>query len=75
MNGVGILAIEVYFPSCYVDQIDLERENGVSAGKYTIGLGQNSMAFTGDYEDVNSISLTAVQVCAVAVDAIECISL
>lgn len=61
-NGVGILAMEVYFPSSYVDQVDLEKENKVSEGKYTIGLGQDAMAFTGDYEDVNSIALTVVQV-------------
>lgn len=28
-------------------QEDLEMANGVSAGKYTIGLGQEAMAFTG----------------------------
>ena len=64
MNGetnVGILAIEVYFPSTFVQQTDLEEANAVSKGKYTIGLGQDAMAFTGDREDVNSISLTVVQ--------------
>jgi 3-hydroxy-3-methylglutaryl CoA synthase len=35
-----------------------EAHDGVAAGKYTIGLGQNSMAFTGDREDINSICLT-----------------
>jgi hydroxymethylglutaryl-CoA synthase len=30
----------------------------VAAGKYTVGLGQTSMAFTGDREDINSICLT-----------------
>lgn len=29
------------------EQEDLEVANGVSAGKYTIGLGQEAMAFTG----------------------------
>jgi hydroxymethylglutaryl-CoA synthase len=61
-NRSGVLAIEVYFPSAYVDQIDLEKANNVSQGKYTIGLGQDAMAFTGDREDINSISLTVVQV-------------
>jgi hydroxymethylglutaryl-CoA synthase len=60
-EDVGILAMEVYFPSTYVKQTDMEAANGVSAGKYTIGLGQDAMAFTGDLEDVNSISLTVVQ--------------
>lgn len=59
-NGVGIMAMEVYFPSIYVSQPDLEVANGVSAGKYTIGLGQDNMAFTGDREDINSIALTVV---------------
>jgi hydroxymethylglutaryl-CoA synthase len=60
-NKVGILGIEVYFPSTFVAQEDLEKANGVSSGKYTIGLGQQAMAFTGDHEDVNSIALTVVQ--------------
>lgn len=59
-NNVGILAIEVYFPPSYVTQKDLEVANNVSAGKYTLGLGQEAMAFTGDAEDINSIALTVV---------------
>ena len=60
-NNVGILGMEVYFPSCYIDQKDLEKANNVSAGKYTVGLGQDAMSFTGDREDINSIALTVVQ--------------
>ena len=60
-NNVGVLAIEVYFPSIFVSQTDLEVSNGVSAGKYVKGLGQEAMAFTGDREDINSIALTVVQ--------------
>ena len=30
---VGILAMEVYFPSQFVDQTELEQFDGVSAGK------------------------------------------
>lgn len=60
-TNVGVLAIEVYFPSTYVRQDDMETANNVSAGKYTIGLGQEAMAFTGDREDINSVALTAVQ--------------
>lgn len=59
-NHVGILAMEVYFPSTYVKQEELEKANKVSTGKYTIGLGQVSMAFTADHEDINSIALTVV---------------
>lgn len=59
-HNVGVLAMEVYFPKTFVSQEDLEVANGVSAGKYTIGLGQEAMAFTGDQEDVNSVALTVV---------------
>ncbi|KAF8979346.1 Hydroxymethylglutaryl-CoA synthase, cytoplasmic [Entomortierella lignicola] len=59
--NVGIHALEFYFPSKFVDQTELEQFDGVSAGKYTIGLGQTLMAVCDDREDVNSISLTVVQ--------------
>ncbi|KAG0000877.1 Hydroxymethylglutaryl-CoA synthase, cytoplasmic [Entomortierella chlamydospora] len=58
---VGIHALEFYFPSKFVDQMELEQFDGVSAGKYTIGLGQTQMAVCDDREDINSISLTVVQ--------------
>ncbi|GAQ90489.1 hydroxymethylglutaryl-CoA synthase [Klebsormidium nitens] len=58
---VGILALEVYFPASRVLQAALEAHDGVSAGKYTIGLGQDAMAFCSDNEDVISMSLTVVQ--------------
>lgn len=35
-NNVGILGIEVYFPSAYVKQSDLEISDNVQAGKYTL---------------------------------------
>lgn len=57
---VGILAIELIFPSQYVDQTDLEKYDGVSEGKYTIGLGQSKMGFCTDREDINSFCLTVV---------------
>lgn len=59
-NAVGILAVEVYTPSTYIAQADLEAHSGVAAGKYTIGLGQEGLAVTGDAEDINSICLTVV---------------
>lgn len=34
----------------YVDQTDLEKYMGVSAGKFTLGLGQTTMAFCDDRE-------------------------
>ena len=59
-KNVGILAIEVYTPSTYVSQSDLEDHSGVSKGKYTLGLGQEGLGICGDAEDVNSLSLTVV---------------
>ncbi|MBN3319703.1 HMCS1 protein, partial [Atractosteus spatula] len=60
-KDVGIVAMEVYFPSQYVDQAELEQFDCVSAGKYTIGLGQAKMGFCTDREDINSLCLTVVQ--------------
>ena len=59
-HDVGILAIELYFPAQYVSQEKLEKFDNVSKGKYTIGLGQSKMGFCFDYEDINSICLTAL---------------
>ena len=59
-QNVGLIATEIYFPSTYVSQEDLEIYNKVSKGKYTIGLGQTRMACVNDREDINSISLTCV---------------
>lgn len=36
-NDVGIVAMEIYFPSQYVSQEELEQFDKVSTGKYTIG--------------------------------------
>lgn len=58
--NVGILAMEMYFPKRCISEEDLEVFDGVSKGKYTIGLGQEYMAFTDDREDVNSLALTVV---------------
>lgn len=59
-TNIGILAAEIYVPTRYVSQEDLETADGC-AGKYTIGLGQVAMAFTDDREDITSIIMTAVQ--------------
>lgn len=59
--NLGILGLEVYFPSTYVEQEALEKYDGVSQGKYTVGLGQKNMGFCSDREDINSVALTAVQ--------------
>ncbi|RAL14085.1 hydroxymethylglutaryl-CoA synthase [Aspergillus homomorphus CBS 101889] len=58
--NVGIKAIEIYFPSRYVPQGDLEGYLGASKGKHTIGLGQTNMSFCDDREDINSLSLTTL---------------
>lgn len=60
-ENVGILAVEAYVASRCVRQEDLEKADGVSTGKYTVGLGQKKLAFVDDREDINSIMLTAVQ--------------
>lgn len=60
-DNVGIIAMDIYFPSTYVEQSEMEEFNGVSKGKYTIGLGQNKMSFTDDREDIASICLTVTE--------------
>ncbi|PSN67359.1 hydroxymethylglutaryl-CoA synthase [Corynespora cassiicola Philippines] len=59
-SNIGIKAIELYFPSQCVDQTELEAFDGVSQGKYTIGLGQTKMSFCDDREDIYSLALTTV---------------
>jgi hydroxymethylglutaryl-CoA synthase len=59
-QNIGIKAIEIYFPSQCVDQADLEKFDGVAAGKYTIGLGQTRMSFCDDREDMYSLALTTL---------------
>ncbi|KKF93676.1 Hydroxymethylglutaryl-CoA synthase [Ceratocystis platani] len=59
-QNIGIKAVEIYFPSQYVQQSELEKFDNVSTGKYTIGLGQTSMSFCDDREDIYSMALTVV---------------
>ncbi|OJD25049.1 hydroxymethylglutaryl-CoA synthase [Blastomyces percursus] len=59
-QNIGIKAIEIYFPSQCVDQAELEKFDGVSQGKYTIGLGQTKMSFCDDREDIYSMALTTL---------------
>ena len=49
-RNIGIKALEIYFPSQCVAQEELEKYDGVAAGKYTIGLGQTKMSFCDDRE-------------------------
>jgi len=60
-KDVGIVNMEVYFPSQYVDQTELEAHDGIPAGKYTIGLGQTKMGFCDDREDIHSLCLTVLE--------------
>ncbi|KAJ3154063.1 hypothetical protein HDU86_004988 [Geranomyces michiganensis] len=60
-ENVGIHAVEIYMPKKYVDQNELEKYDGVAAGKYTIGLGQQKMGVCDDREDINTICLTVVR--------------
>ena len=41
-----------------ISEEELEEFDGVSKGKYTIGLGQKFMACCDDREDINSFALT-----------------
>ncbi|XP_077298227.1 hydroxymethylglutaryl-CoA synthase [Arctopsyche grandis] len=59
-KDVGVLAVEQIFPAQYVDQTQLEEYDGVSGGKYTLGLGQGKMGFCTDREDVQSFCLTVL---------------
>ena len=59
-DNVGIVAMDIYFPAQFVEQSELETHDGVSAGKYTVGLGQTRMGFCSDREDINSLCLTVV---------------
>lgn len=60
-KNIGIMAFDAYFPKTYVDQEDLEVHLNASKGKYTIGLGQEKMAFCSDRIDVTSMALTTTQ--------------
>ena len=60
MSDIGIKAIQIHFPNQCVSQAELEKHDGVAAGKYTIGLGQTEMGFCDDREDIYSMCLTAV---------------
>ncbi|KAI0091524.1 hydroxymethylglutaryl-CoA synthase [Irpex rosettiformis] len=57
-KDVGILAMEMYFPTRCISQEELEEFDGVAKGKYTIGLGQKFMATCDDREDINTFLLT-----------------
>ena len=45
-----------------MSEADLEAFDGVSKGKYTIGLGQEYMAWPDDREDINSFALNGLYI-------------
>ena len=57
--NVGILAMESYFPKNCLPLTALEKADGCE-GKYTVGLGQDVLAYFDDREDVASVLLTAL---------------
>ncbi|KAI9642920.1 hypothetical protein NHQ30_008654 [Ciborinia camelliae] len=59
-KNVGIKAMEIYVPAQCLDQSLFEKHQGVSTGKYTIGLGLKYMNYCTDREDVCSLALSAV---------------
>jgi hydroxymethylglutaryl-CoA synthase len=59
-ESVGIVATDIYFPKTFVSQTKLEEFSNVETGKFTIGLGQEDLAFVSDREDIYSMCLTVV---------------
>jgi len=59
-SNVGISLIEVYIPQPKVDIEELERHHGASKGKYTKGLGQETMSLVTEAEDSVSMALTVL---------------
>ncbi|KAK1336284.1 hypothetical protein QTO34_004089 [Cnephaeus nilssonii] len=55
MAGSGSSPMGISFPSQYVDQAKMGKDESVGAGKYTIGLGQARMGFCMDREDISSL--------------------
>ena len=60
---IGIIAMDIYFPPYFVEQSELEEFNGVSSGKYTIGLEQEKMALCPENEDAISMALNGIELC------------
>ena len=54
----ALLALQANLGTQCISEEALEEFDGVSKGKYTIGLGQEFMACCDDREDINSFALT-----------------
>ena len=68
-TNIGIHAIEVYFPLSYITLEDLEERDieilgevnrEKIKGKYTKGLGQNSLSFCSDREDIITLMMNSI---------------
>ncbi|KAI9324296.1 hydroxymethylglutaryl-CoA synthase [Zopfochytrium polystomum] len=59
-EDVGILAMEIAFPSGAVDMAELEISDGVP-GRYTKGLGLQRMSVTGCNQDSVSMAMNAIE--------------
>ena len=53
-----LLALQANLGTQCISEEALEEFDGVSKGKYTIGLGQKFMACCDDREDINTFALT-----------------
>ena len=65
VHRVSYILETVYWHSLFsqcVSEADLEVFDGVSKGKYTIGLGQEYMAWPDDREDINSFALNGLYI-------------
>ena len=60
-QNIGIVAFDVFFPKTYVDQAELEKHLKAPTGKFTIGLGQEKMAFCTDRIDSTAMALTTTK--------------
>lgn len=60
-SSFGIVGWNLYVPPAYVSQEKLETFDGAPKGKYTLGLGQTSMAVAEPCEDIVSMMLTATE--------------
>lgn len=58
--NIGIIACELYFPKNFIHQTVIEEIDGCP-GKYTKGLGQQTMGVCDEAEDVNSMALTVTK--------------
>jgi len=59
-KNVGIVAMDIVFPKQYIEQAKMEEHDGVSTGKYVIGLGQQQMVYCSPRQDIYSLALSAV---------------